>query len=63
VLTTIGIALLALWAASFLPLVRLVRAQRSGAWLANPVNAEYLMLAHLTAFTVGVCLLLEALLA
>lgn len=56
----LGIALIALCAVTFQPMRRLLRAPMRPAWLANPVNAEYVMMAHLSALTVGVCLLADA---
>jgi hypothetical protein len=59
---TLGAALIALCLLTFGPMRRLLRAPSRGAWLANPVNAEYVMLVHLSVLTIGICLLTDALL-
>jgi hypothetical protein len=55
-----AIAVIGACAATFWPLRRLLRASTRPTWLANPVNAEYVMLMHLSASVVGVCLLIDA---
>jgi hypothetical protein len=57
----IGIALVALCALTLAPMRRWLRSPTRPRWLADQVNAEFLMMAHLVATVVGVALLANAL--
>lgn len=59
----IGAALLAIYAAAFYPLLRLLRSPARPRWLQAELTVEYIMLAHIAALLGGAALLVDSLLA
>lgn len=58
----VGAAVLVLYVFTFVPLRRLIRSARRGARIANSINAEYVMMAHLLLLIIGASLILDSIL-
>ena len=59
--TAAGLALLAVYLATFVPLLRLLRSPRRPAWLRRELNVEYVLLAHIALLLAGGALTIDAL--
>lgn len=57
-----GAGALVVYFLSFAPLRRLIRSARRGAWIANSINAEYVMMAHLLLLIIGASLVADSIL-
>jgi hypothetical protein len=56
----LALVLAALYIATFAPLRRLIRSPDRPTWLRNPLNAEYVLLAHMAVMLAALCLLAKA---